>query len=179
MSNKKYHFETQSIHGGRTDKDPHGSLSTPIYQNVTFTFDNVEHGGQLFAREEDGYWYTRRNNPTTNELEQRLAILEQTEAATVFGSGMGAISAALIANLKSGDHIIATPSLYGCTFTLMHELLSKFNISVSHVDLNNTAAVEAAITANTKIIYIETPVNPLLDVVDLEKISSLAKSMGF
>lgn len=178
MSNKKYHFETQSIHGGRTDKDPHGSLSTPIYQNVTFTFDNVEHGGQLFAREEDGYWYTRRNNPTTNELEQRLAILEKTEAATVFGSGMGAISAALIANLKSGDHIIATPSLYGCTFTLMHDLLSKFNISVSHVDLNDTAAVEAAITANTKIIYIETPVNPLLDVVDLERISSLAKKHG-
>jgi len=173
--NKKYHFETQSIHAGRTDIDPHGSLSSPIYQNVTFTFSNVEHGGKLFAKEATGYWYSRRNNPTTNELEQRLAILEETEAALVFGSGMGAISSALISNLSQGDHIITSPSLYGCTFTLMHELLEKFGVTVSHVDLNDTNAVAAAITTNTKVIYIETPVNPLLDVVDLERIATQAK----
>ena len=178
MKNKKYHFETQSIHSGRTDNDPHGSLVSPIYQNVTFTFDTVEDGQKLFSKEESGYWYTRGNNPTTNELEQRIAILEQTEAALAFGSGMGAISAALIANLKSGDHIIATPSLYGCTFTLIHELLEKFGVTVSHVDLNDHAAVEAAITPNTKIIYMESPVNPLLDVYDLERIAKQAKQHG-
>jgi len=178
MPNKKHHFETQTIHAGRTDKDPHGSLTTPIYQNVTFTFDNVEHGGKLFAKEESGYWYSRRNNPTTNELEQRLAVLEQTEAAVVFGSGMGAISSALISNLKQGDHIITSPSLYGCTFTIMHELLEKFGVSVSHVDLNDEAAVAASITPSTKIIYIETPVNPLLDVVDLKRIATQAKQHG-
>jgi len=172
---KKYHFETQTIHAGRIEEDQHGALSTPIYQNVTFTFDNVEHGGKLFAKEQSGYWYSRRNNPTTNELEQRIAILECTEDAIAFSSGMGAISASLLSNLKAGDHIIATPSLYGCTFTLMHELLSKFNISVSHIDLNDIAAVEDAIRPNTKLIYIETPVNPLLDVVDLNRITTLAK----
>ena len=172
---KNHHFETQTIHAGRTQEDQHGALSTPIYQNVTFTFDNVEHGGKLFAREEDGYWYSRRNNPTTNEAEQRIAILEATDGAIAFSSGMGAISAALISNLKAGDHLLATPSLYGCTFTLMHELLAKFDISVTHVDLNDISAVEAAIQSNTKLIYIETPVNPLLDVVDLKRITTLAK----
>ena len=174
-THKKYHFETQTIHAGRTQEDQYGALSTPIYQNVTFTFDNVEHGGKLFSREESGYWYSRRNNPTTNEMEQRIAILEATEDAIAFSSGMGAISAALISNLKAGDHLLATPSLYGCTFTLMHELLAKFDISVTHVDLNDISAVEAAIQANTKLIYIETPVNPLLDVVDLKRITTVAK----
>lgn len=178
MKKKEYHFETQSIHAGRTDHDPHGSLSTPIYQNVTFSFNDVDYGGKLFSREESGYWYTRRNNPTTNELEQRLAILEKTEAAIAFGSGMGAISAALIANLQSGDHIITTPSLYGCTFTLIHDLLDKFGVSVSHIDLNDHSAVETAITPNTKIIYLETPVNPLLDVVDLSRVCKQAKQHG-
>ncbi|NNM14429.1 MAG: aminotransferase class I/II-fold pyridoxal phosphate-dependent enzyme, partial [Gammaproteobacteria bacterium] len=178
MKNKNHHFETQSIHAGRTDKDPHGSLASPIYQNVTFTFDRVEDGQKLFSKEASGYWYTRGNNPTTNELEQRLAILEKTEAAIAFGSGMGAISAALIANLKSGDHIIATPSLYGCTFTLIHDLLEKFGVTISHVDLNDADAVNASIQTNTKIIYMESPVNPLLDVFDLERIANQAKQHG-
>ena len=175
---KNHRFETQSIHGGRDHSDPHGALASPIYQSVTFSFPTVEAGGKLFAKEEDGYWYSRRNNPTTHELERRLALLERTEDAMVFGSGMGAISSALISNLEQGDHIIATPSLYGCTFTLIHDLLAKFGVTISHVDLNDKAALTNAIQANTKIIYVETPVNPLLEVYDLESISAIAQSHG-
>jgi len=101
---KKYRLETQSIHAGR-QKEALGSLVSPIYQSATFTFDNVEQGAERFEDHRKGYLYTRTENPTIRELERRMAVLEHTEDAAAFGSGMGAISSALLANLSILKHL--------------------------------------------------------------------------
>lgn len=176
MSKKKFsHIETRAIHSGRVGDPSFGSLATPIHQTSTFVFDNVQQGADRFAGEEAGFIYTRLGNPTVMELEQRMAALENTEAAVAFGSGMGAVSATLLANLKSGDHLVASSALYGCSFALLNHKFADFGIEVSFVDMTDLAAVEIAIKANTKMIYFESPVNPNLVCVDLEAVSAIAK----
>ena len=102
------HLETNTIHAGKMHDAQHGALSTPIYQTSTFVFDNVQQGSNRFLGEEQGYIYGRLGNPTDRELEIKMATLEGTEDAAAFGSGMGAISSVLLANLNKGDHIIAS-----------------------------------------------------------------------
>jgi len=169
------HIETNSIHAGKLQGDQFGSLSTPIYQTSTYVFDNVAQGAARFMGEEAGFIYGRLGNPTVVELEKRMATLESTEAAAAFGSGMGAISATLLANLNNGDHLIASSALYGCTFSLFNHKFPQLGIEVSFVDMNNEQQVLEAIKENTKVIYLETPINPNLVVTDLSKIAKIAK----
>lgn len=168
-------IETNAIHGGKKSQGEHGPLSTPIYQTSTFVFDDVQQGADRFAGDAQGHIYSRLGNPTVDELEARMAVLEETEAAAAFGSGMGAVSAAIFALLKAGDHLVTSHRLYGCTFALFNHQLPALGIEVSFVDLADEKAVRGAIKPNTKVIYGETPINPCLTVIDLDSIAAIGR----
>lgn len=173
MNKKNLGIGTTAIHGGN-EKNPFGSLGTPIFQTSTFIFDSAEQGGKRFALEEDGYIYSRLGNPTTTVLENKMAQLEEGEAAITFSSGMGAISSTLWTILKAGDHIITDRTLYGCTFALMNHGLTKFGIEISFVDTSNLDEVKAAMKSNTRVVYLETPANPNLKIVNIAEVSKIA-----
>ncbi len=173
MEMKKIGLGTTAIHSG-TVKNLYGTLAVPIYQTSTFIFDSAEQGGKRFALEEAGYIYTRLGNPTTTVLEEKIAALEEGEAAVAMSSGMGAISSTLWTILKAGDHIVTDKTLYGCTFALMCHGLTRFGVEVSFVDTSNLEEVKNAMKENTRVVYLETPANPNLKIVDLEEISKIA-----
>ena len=173
MKTKKCGLGTTAIHAG-TLKNLYGTLAMPIYQTSTFIFDSAEQGGRRFALEEAGYIYTRLGNPTTTVLENKIAALEEGEAAVATSSGMGAISSTLWTVLKAGDHIVTDKTLYGCTFALMNHGLTKFGVEVTFVDTSNLDEVKKAMKKNTRVVYLETPANPNLKIVDLEALAKLA-----
>ena len=173
MKTKKCGLGTTAIHAG-TLKNLYGTLAMPIYQTSTFIFDSAEQGGRRFALEEAGYIYTRLGNPTTTVLEDKIAALEEGEAAVATSSGMGAISSTLWTVLKAGDHVVTDKTLYGCTFALMCHGLTRFGIEVTFVDTSNLDEVKNAMKKNTRVVYLETPANPNLKIVDLEALSKLA-----
>jgi len=171
---KKMGFGTKAIHGGHKKELMSGALATPIYQTATFVFDSAEQGGRRFAGEEQGYIYSRLGNPTNTELEERLAMLEGAEAAVSTASGIGAITSALWTALKAGDHVIASETLYGCTFAFLSHGLTRFGVEVTFVDASNPDNVKMAMKENTRVVYLETPANPTLKIMDLEAISKIA-----
>ena len=173
MEIKKCGLGTTAIHAG-TLKNLYGTLAMPIYQTSTFIFDSAEQGGRRFALEEAGYIYTRLGNPTTTVLEDKIAALEEGEAAVATSSGMGAISSTLWTVLKAGDHIVTDKTLYGCTFALMCHGLTRFGIDVTFVDTSNLDEVENAMKENTRVVYLETPANPNLKIVDIEALAKIA-----
>lgn len=175
---KRMKFETRAIHAGYDASQHMGALTPPIYQTSTFVFDSAEQGGRRFAGEEEGYIYTRLGNPTVTSLEQRMADLEGGEMGVAFGSGMAAVSAVLLALVQSGDHILATKGLYGCTYGFLQMLENKFQVHHSLVDFDDWQQVENHVTARTKVIYIESPINPTMKIVDFEKVTALARKIG-
>ena len=170
---KKMGFATKAIHGGTTENTP-GTLATPIYQTSTFYFDSAEQGGRRFAGEEGGYIYSRLGNPTTKVLEDKIAMLEGGEAAAAMSSGMGAISSALWTLLHAGDHVVASSTLYGCTFALLNHGLTRYGVEVTFVDVTDPENVRNAMKENTKVVYLETPANPTMLITDIESISKIA-----
>jgi len=173
--NDSKHIETQAIHSGRINDEQFGSLATPLYQTSTFIFDNAEQGAERFAGESEGYIYTRLGNPTTRQLEMRVAAMEGMEDAAATATGMAAVSGALLANLQCGDHIISSSAVYGCSFALISHMLTKFGIEVTFVDMTEPENISKAIRTNTKLVFLETPINPNLVVLDLEKILAITK----
>ena len=173
MEMKKLGLGTTAIHAG-TLKNLYGTLAMPIYQTSTFIFDSAEQGGRRFALEEAGYIYTRLGNPTTTVLENKIAVLEEGEAGVAMSSGMGAISSTLWTVLKAGDHVVTDKTLYGCTFALMNHGLTKFGVEVTFVDTSNLDEVKKAMKENTRVVYLETPANPNLKIVDLEGVCKVA-----
>ena len=173
METKKCGLGTTAIHAG-TLKNLYGTLAMPIYQTSTFIFDSAEQGGRRFALEEAGYIYTRLGNPTTTVLENKIAALEEGEAGIAMSSGMGAISSTLWTVLKAGDHVVTDKTLYGCTFALMNHGLTRFGVEVTFVDTSNLEEVKNAMKENTRVIYLETPANPNLKIVDLEGVCKVA-----
>jgi methionine-gamma-lyase len=176
-NNNNKHPETLCIHAGKT-KQPYGALSTPLYQTSTFVFDNAEQGAARFAGDEAGYIYTRLGNPTTRELELKVAALEGMADAAATATGMGAVAAATMAFLQQGDHLVAANTLYGCSFALFSHQFSRYGIEVSFVDMTDHAAVRAAIQPNTKMLFAETPINPSLVVLDLAFLCGLCQQHG-
>ena len=166
-------FATRAIHGGHV-KDQFGALSTPIHQTATFTFESAEQGGRRFALEEGGYIYSRLGNPTNTQLEDKLAMLEGAEAAISTASGIGAVASAFWTVLKAGDHVVAAKTLYGCTYAYLNHGISRYGVEVTFVDTTNLEEVRQAMRENTKIVYLETPANPNLEVADIEAISTIA-----
>lgn len=170
---KSMGFATKAIHGGHA-KDQYGALATPIHQTATFVFDSAEQGGRRFALEEGGYIYSRLGNPTNTQLEEKIAMLEGAEAAISTGSGIGAVASAIWTVLKTGDHVVAAKTLYGCTYAYLCHGLTRYGVEVTFVDTTNIEEVKNAIRDNTKLVYLETPANPNLAVADIEAISNIA-----
>src|SRR5690625_2675854 len=172
MSKKR--FETAAIHEGYDAKEMLGSLSTPLFQTSTYEFQSAEHGEKSFLGEDDGYIYTRIGNPTVHVLEKRIAELEGAESGLAFSSGMGAISAVLIALTKANDHILCSTGLYGCTFGLLMMMKDKYNMSVDFSDFTTKEEIERLIKKETACIYIETPINPTMQLIDLQLVAEVA-----
>jgi methionine-gamma-lyase len=178
MKNKKSRFETEVIHSGYRANEHQDSLVPPLYQTSTFTFASAEQGEKRFAGQEEGFIYSRLGNPTVKILEERMAVLEQGEAGLAFSSGMAAVSAVLVALTKTGDHILCSKGVYGCTFGLLELLKGKYGIEHDFSIMDSTERLEREIRPNTACIYIETPINPTMKLVDLEMVARLANEKG-
>jgi methionine-gamma-lyase len=178
MDGKKLSFETEVIHGRYFSQEHQGSLVPPLYQTSTFIFDTAEQGEKRFAGTEEGFVYSRLGNPTVKILEDKIAALENGEAALAFSSGMAAISAAIIELTKTGDHILCSQGIYGCTFDLLRLLNEKYRIEYSFSQLNSEEEIKNKIRPNTSCIYVETPINPTMMLVDLEMIARIAREKG-
>ncbi len=168
-------IETAAIHGGYDAKKHNGSLSVPIYQTSSFIFDCAEQGERRFAGEEEGFVYSRLHNPTVDVLERRMAILEEGESALAFGSGMAAVSAGLLSLTKSGDHVVCSRGLYGCTYGLLQLMHEKYGITNNFSDLDSEDEVRRVITPKTACVFIETPINPTMRMIDLQMVAKIAK----
>jgi len=171
-------FATRAIHTGTENCTENGALVPPAYMTSTFTFDNAEQGAALFAGEEQGHFYSRISNPTLSLLEETIASLEGAEAAMSAASGMGAITSTLWTFLSQGDEIIVDKTLYGCTFTFFSHGLTKFGVTIKHVDMRDPENVRAAITDKTKVVYFETPANPNMRLVEIGAVAQIAKEHG-
>lgn len=178
MGEKYKHIETAVIHEGYDSKQHLGSLAAPIFQTSTFVFDTAEQGERRFAGEEEGYIYSRLGNPTVKALEDRIAVLEGAEAGLAFASGMAAVSAVLLALTKANDHIICSQGLYGCTFGLLKFMKEKYNIDHDFCEMKTADELEAIIRPETTCIYIETPINPTMKMIDLELVAAIAHKHG-
>ncbi|MCP5381216.1 MAG: methionine gamma-lyase [Kordiimonadaceae bacterium] len=171
----KLGFATRAIHLGYDPATSDGALVPPVYMTSTFAFETAEQGGDIFAGEIPGHVYSRISNPTLSLLEQRLASLEGAEAAMATASGMGAITSTLWTLLEQGDEIIVDKTLYGCTFSFFRHGLTKFGVSIKHVDMKNPENIRGQISDKTKVIYFETPANPNMRLVDIEAVCKIAK----
>ena len=173
MSTQK--FSTQALHAGHDTNQTLGTRAVPIYQSTSYVFNNTEHAANLFSLAEPGFIYTRLNNPTNDILEQRLTALDGGIGAAVFASGTSAISTALLTLLKSGDHIVASSTLYGGTYNLLNVTLPRLGITTTFVDASNPENFKKAIQENTRTVFIESIGNPKLDVLDIEAIAEVSK----
>lgn len=173
MSDQK--FATNALHAGHDTTQTGGTRAVPIYQTSSYVFKDTDHAANLFSLAELGFIYTRLNNPTNQILQDRLAALEGGIGAVVFASGAAAISGGLMTLLKAGDHIVASSSLYGGTFTLLNVTLPRLGITTTFVDASNADNFTAAVKDNTRAIFVESLGNPKLDVLDLKAISKVAK----
>tara|TARA_B100001248_G_C27380976_1_gene456923 strand:+ start:376 stop:1647 length:1272 start_codon:yes stop_codon:yes gene_type:complete len=166
---------TKALHAGHDVKQTQGTRAVPIYQSTSYVFNDSEHAANLFSLSESGYIYTRLNNPTNDVLEQRLAAVEGGVAAVATASGTSAIATTLMTLLKSGDHIVASNSLYGGTYNMLNNTLPRFGITTTFVDPDNVDNFKNAVKPNTKVFFAESLGNPKLDVIDLKGISKHAK----
>jgi methionine-gamma-lyase len=178
MSDKNFRFETEAIHSGYCSTEHQDSLVPPLYQTSTFTFATAEQGERRFAGQEEGFIYSRLGNPTVKIFEDRMAALERGEAALAFSSGMSAVSAVLTALTKTGDHILCSQGVYGCTFGLLQLLKGKYNIEHDFSAMTSKELLEQELRPNTTCIYIESPINPTMKLVDLELVARIAKQRG-
>ena len=171
-----YKLETNALHAGHDIKNTSGTRAVPIYQTSSYVFNDSDHAANLFSLAEPGFIYTRLNNPTNDILEQRLAALEGGVAAVATASGQSAVATTLLVMLKSGDHIVASNSLYGGTYNLLKVTLPRLGITTTFVDPDDVNNFEKAVKSNTRVFFAETLGNPKLDVLDLKAISQKAKN---
>ena len=175
MKKREFRQETKAVRGGTSLEKKNGPLSTPIYQ--TSTFEVTDSQEQVRATSTDRF-YTRYGNPTHTVAEHAIAELEGTDASLLFSSGMAAITTSFLTLCKAGDHIVAQRDIYGGVTKFLSQWLPRLGIETTFVDTNNLEQHAQAIRPNTKILYIESPTNPCVRVVDLEKIAALAKQRG-
>jgi len=171
----KQDFSTKALHAGHDVAQNAGTRAVPIYQSTAYVFNDSDHAANLFALAETGNIYSRINNPTNDILEQRLAALEGGIAAVATASGTSAIATSLLTLLKTGDHIVASNSLYGGTDNLLSVTLPRHGITTTFVDPSDAENFTRATQENTRAFFIESLGNPKLDVLDIEAISSQAK----
>ncbi len=166
--------ETKSIRT-QSERTVHKEHSVPLYLTSSFMFDNAEHARALFADEVEGNIYSRYSNPNTTELINKMVNLEKAEAGFAFASGMAAVFTGFAALLSSGDHVLASRALFGSSHQILTKILSKWGIEHTYVDTIDQDNWEKELKPNTKMLFIETPSNPGLDIIDLEKAGELCK----
>lgn len=168
---------TRALRGG-TWRSEHGETSEALFITSGYTYDNAATVAARFAGEAEGMTYSRLQNPTVAMLEERIALLEGAEACRAQASGMAAMTAALLSQLSTGDHVVAGRAAFGSCRWLVDNLCPRFGIESTTIDAADDAAWEAAIRPNTKVFFFETPANPTLDVVDIAHVCALAKAHG-
>jgi O-succinylhomoserine sulfhydrylase len=166
-------FETDAIRA-QSERTPYREHSVPLYLTSSFVFEDAEQARALFADEIPGNIYTRFSNPNNTELIQKLCLLEGTEDGIATASGMAAMYISMASLLKSGDHVLASRSVFGSTHQILNIIFPKINITHTYADLADPDSWESKIQPNTKMIFVETPSNPALDIVDLEWLGKLA-----
>jgi O-succinylhomoserine sulfhydrylase len=175
MKNKNKNFETDAVRAG-IERSQFGEHSEGLFLTSSFVFKNAQEAAKRFSGEEPGNVYSRFTNPTVKTFEERLASLEGADQCIATSSGMSAILATFMALCKPGDHVVVSKSIFGTSVQLFNNFLAKWGLNISFVDLPDLNSWEEATTKNTKFYFIETPSNPLTEIVDLKKLSQLAKS---
>ena len=170
-------FTTKAIHGGKM-ADAHKSVAPPIYQTATFYYDTADEGARLGQEIPPGYVYTRWANPTTRAFEEKAALLEGAEDALATASGMAAVSTAVLTALRRGEHAVAPSAIYQATYQLFADILPSYGIETTVIPDGEVASYERALRPTTKLLYIETPNNPLLGITDIAGVVGLARGRG-
>jgi len=171
---KKKHFETEAIRN-QTERSQFSEHSTPLYLTSSFVFDDAEEMRASFAEEKQRNLYSRFTNPNTSEFVSKVVAMEGAESGYAFATGMSAIFSSFAALLNAGDHIVSCRSVFGSTHSMFTKYLPKWNIETSYFKVDEVDLVESLIKENTKILYIETPTNPAVDILDLALIGKIAK----
>ena len=169
---------TDVIHAGQAPDPLYGGVSVPIYQSSTFAFKSAEQGAARFAGEESGYIYTRLGNPTTKALEDAVAILENGHGGLATASGMAAVTTVYMAVLEKDAHMIATAAVYGASRTVVESEFARFGVRADFVDTSDVENIRKRLTPQTKLLYIETPANPTLQLTDIKACAALAGERG-
>ncbi|HEX8560316.1 MAG TPA: PLP-dependent aspartate aminotransferase family protein [Pyrinomonadaceae bacterium] len=170
-------FQTRAIHAGKGENRTR-AVTPPIWQTTTFSAESSEHFAEIATAVRPAEFYTRYGNPTHKEVEATLAALEGGEAALLTSSGMGAIFTALMSCLKAGDHVVAQTNHYAGAMTLFDELPGRFGVEVTVVDQTRTEAFAEALRPATRVVYAESPTNPLMQITDLRAVAELARARG-
>ena len=173
----RYGVNTLAVRAGRQPTGE-GEHSEPMFLTSSFVFRDAAQAAARFAEDEPGNIYSRFTNPTVRTFQERLAAMEGAERCIATSSGMGAILSTCLGLLKAGDHIVSSRSVFGTTVNLFNKILSKFDIGTSYVELSDYAAWEAAITGKTRLLYLETPSNPLTEIADIQRLSEIARRHG-
>ena len=168
-------MNTLAVRAGRQPTGE-GEHSEPIFPTSSFVFRDAAQAAARFAEDEPGNIYSRFTNPTVRVFEQRLAAMEGAERCIATSSGMGAILSTCLGLLHAGNHIVSSRSVFGTTVNLFNKILSKFDIETSYVGLSDYTAWEAAITGKTRLLYLETPSNPLTEIADIQRLADIAHS---
>ena len=176
--NDRQQFATRAVHAGESPCPATGALDTPIYQSTTFVSANADEMAAVYGEQKFGYMYTRYGNPTIRALEVKMAALESGEAALAAASGMAAISTAILGYVKAGDHVVAARSLYGAAYNFLNKKLPRMGAQATFVPSTGIEDFEKALRPNTRLIYFETPSNPVLEIVDIAALGQLARSRG-
>ena len=177
MEGKKLKLSSRVIHSGAI-KEQYKSVTVPIYQTSTFAFENVDQGAKCFTGEIDGFIYSRIDNPTVRVLEKDLAALENGEDGIATSSGMAAVTTLYMALLGKGAHMISTDAVYGPSSGVMEDHFSRFGVESSYVNTADPDNIIKAIKPNTKLLYIETPANPTMEITDISKCAKIAHEHG-
>ncbi len=176
---KNHHqFATLAVHAGEAPCEVTGAVDTPIYQSTTFAAVDSDEMAALYSGEKPGYMYTRYGNPTVHALEEKIAALEGGEAAQAFATGMAAVSSSILACVKAGDHVVAARSLYGATYNFLNRKLPAMGASTTFVQSTRAEDFEKAIQPNTRLIYFESPSNPILEILDIAALAGVARAHG-
>lgn len=170
-------FNTLAIHGSN-NINPANSLNSPIFMTSTFTFNCLEDAEKAFSFDSDDYVYTRGNNPNLREFEKKMSILEEGKDSVAFSTGMAAICSVLFSLLKPDDKLISHQIIYGSSYNLIEKILKDYGIKTEFVDMKNLANLQEALTDNVSVIYLETPANPTLELIDILAITEIAKEKG-
>jgi len=168
---------TQLVHGGQM-RSPFGETSETLYLTSGYVYESAEEAEARFGNERPGYVYSRFSNPTVAMFEARMALLEGAEAARACASGMAAVTAALMCQLKAGDHVVAAKAMFGSCRYVVEELLPRFGVSATLVEGTDLGSWRAAIRPQTRVLFLETPTNPVLEVIDLAGVAAIARAAG-